>query len=66
MYAAHINHGCLLLAGSGASRPVKRRSEVDRRLEALVMKANGRLKEHNSANVIKVGLHDRGFTCDMG
>lgn len=39
-----------------ASRPVKKRSEVDRRLEQLVLKQSWKLKEPSKQSVIKVGM----------
>jgi hypothetical protein len=44
---------CWCVSGA-ASRPVKKRSEVDRRLEQLVLKQSWKLKEPSKQSVIKV------------
>jgi hypothetical protein len=62
---------CCVYTSTAPSRTLKRRSEIDRRLESLVSRGNGRLKEHTAGNVIKVrqgalllGLRARAMSSD--
>ena len=47
-------HCCTDAPVPAASRPLKKRSEVDRRLEQLVLKQSWKLKEPSKQSVIKV------------
>jgi hypothetical protein len=49
----------LSLAASAVGKQVKRRSEVDRRLEQLVAKQSFKLKEPGQQSVIKVRWQTR-------
>ncbi len=65
MLLADINMYCIgwmlisqpapLLATAAPMRTFKRRSEIDRRLEGLAKRSNGRVLTQNKQTVIKVG-----------